>query len=183
MINIVLIGRFHCRAVRGLERKAYDDLGLGKFSETATALLGGTYYIVCRLISKERSGCRSRTARSREANHIGASRPKSCRESRRDALFKLNNSSIHHPTVNMIIPINLSPSPNPSDSPTNTFPPQLAQLGTSELVILEMQGSFHVEGAGSGSDSETATEARGKLIAKLRVDGVRRVDSFFSLPR
>ena len=60
----------------------------------------------------------------------------------------------------MIIPINLNLQSSSSES-VHSFPPQLAQLGTSELVILEMQGSFHVEGSNANE------EAKGKMVAKL----------------
>ena len=46
----------------------------------------------------------------------------------------------------MIIPINVTP---PSSS-RRTFPPQLAQYGTDEVVLIELQGSLDVEGEMAG---------------------------------
>ena len=54
----------------------------------------------------------------------------------------------------MIIPINLSPP----HSDSAHFPPQLAKLGTDEVVLLELQGKFHVEG-----------DPAGQLAAKLQM--------------
>ena len=52
----------------------------------------------------------------------------------------------------MIIPINI-PSEISKDGPK--FPPQLAKLGTEELILIELQGSFHVEGDKSGQLAAT----------------------------
>lgn len=65
----------------------------------------------------------------------------------------------------MIIPINLNPEPDTSDLGCS-FPPHIVKLGTSELVILEMQGSFHVEGLGEGDDT------KGRMVAKLMIGEV-----------
>ena len=62
----------------------------------------------------------------------------------------------------MIIPINLRPEPSGSGS---KFPPQLAELGTDEIVLLELQGSFHIEG-----------DHTGQLAAKLSLQNVRRMN-------
>ncbi|KAL4243254.1 hypothetical protein ABKN59_011499 [Abortiporus biennis] len=43
----------------------------------------------------------------------------------------------------MIIPIHL---PTPGSSSSNTLPPQFAQFGTDEVVLIELQGSLEVEG-------------------------------------
>ncbi|KAH8117932.1 hypothetical protein DFH11DRAFT_1699199 [Phellopilus nigrolimitatus] len=47
----------------------------------------------------------------------------------------------------MIIPINL---PAHTTKSSNKFPPQLAKLGTEEVVLIELQGAFQVEGDKSG---------------------------------
>ncbi|KAH8100989.1 Ctf8-domain-containing protein [Cristinia sonorae] len=55
----------------------------------------------------------------------------------------------------MIIPINI----NASSSSTGPLPPQLAQFGTDELVLIEMQGTLEVEGSKAG-----------QAVGKLTVD-------------
>ncbi|KAL5526489.1 hypothetical protein ACEPAF_8213 [Sanghuangporus sanghuang] len=47
----------------------------------------------------------------------------------------------------MIITIN---TPERSVKPLAKFSPQLAKLGSDELILIELQGSFHVEGDPSG---------------------------------
>ena len=47
----------------------------------------------------------------------------------------------------MIIPINI---PSSSRFDNNTLPPPLARIGTDELVLIELQGSFQTEGDRSG---------------------------------
>lgn len=59
----------------------------------------------------------------------------------------------------MIIPINVSKS-GPSLS-NYTFPPQLAQFGSNEVVLIELQGSLEVDG-----------DKEGQVVGKLRVDDV-----------
>lgn len=56
----------------------------------------------------------------------------------------------------MIIPINL-PSTSLSNPETSKFPPQLAKLASDEVVLIELQGAFEVEG-----------DAGGQVAAKLR---------------
>ncbi|PAV16191.1 Erg28 [Pyrrhoderma noxium] len=56
----------------------------------------------------------------------------------------------------MIIPINLHPE---SSKDGSKFPPQLAKLGTDEIILLELQGSFHTEG-----------DAVGQQAAKLNLE-------------
>ena len=56
----------------------------------------------------------------------------------------------------MIIPINLPSSPSADG---RRFPPQLAKLGTEEVVLLELQGAFHVEG-----------DQRGQMAARLQME-------------
>ena len=56
----------------------------------------------------------------------------------------------------MIIPINLL---NTSTVSSDSLPPQLAQFGTDELVLVEMQGSLEVEGSKAG-----------QRIGKLTID-------------
>ena len=58
----------------------------------------------------------------------------------------------------MIIPIN---NPAHSKKPESRFPPQLAKLGTDEIILIELQGSFQVEGDSSG-----------QLAARLNLDNV-----------
>ncbi|KAI0637494.1 Ctf8-domain-containing protein [Trametes polyzona] len=58
----------------------------------------------------------------------------------------------------MLIPINVN-IPGPSSSPQRQLPPQLAQFGSDELVLIEMQGALEVEG---NKDQQ--------LVGKLRVD-------------
>jgi chromosome transmission fidelity protein 8 len=53
----------------------------------------------------------------------------------------------HHESTSMIIPINLSPSNSPDGV---QFPPQLAKFGTDEVILLELQGAFQVEGDPAG---------------------------------
>ena len=60
----------------------------------------------------------------------------------------------------MIIPINITET---SERPLTKFPPQLAKLGSNEFILIELQGSFHVEG-----------DAAGQLAARLRLDNVSR---------
>ncbi|THH04527.1 hypothetical protein EW145_g5459 [Phellinidium pouzarii] len=47
----------------------------------------------------------------------------------------------------MIIPINLAAHASKSET---KFPPQLAKLGAEEVILIELQGSFEVEGNQSG---------------------------------
>jgi len=61
----------------------------------------------------------------------------------------------------MIIPINVSKS-GPSLS-NYTFPPQLAQFGSNEVVLIELQGSLEVDG-----------DKEGQVVGKLRVDDVTK---------
>ncbi|EJD06874.1 uncharacterized protein FOMMEDRAFT_76607 [Fomitiporia mediterranea MF3/22] len=61
----------------------------------------------------------------------------------------------------MIIPINISAAT--SDESSTKFPPQLAKLGTDEVIIIELQGSFHVEGDQSGH-----------LAARLKLENVTK---------
>ncbi|KAI0312935.1 Ctf8-domain-containing protein [Amylostereum chailletii] len=56
----------------------------------------------------------------------------------------------------MIIPITLG---EPRDKDTGSFPPALAQIGSSELVLIELQGDIEVEG-----------NRRGQTVGKLTVD-------------
>ncbi|KAL5504223.1 hypothetical protein ACEPAH_8297 [Sanghuangporus vaninii] len=56
----------------------------------------------------------------------------------------------------MIITIN---TPERSVRPITKFSPQLAKLGSDELILIELQGSFHVEG-----------DASGQLAAQLSLD-------------
>ncbi|KAI0955683.1 hypothetical protein AcV7_006281 [Taiwanofungus camphoratus] len=58
----------------------------------------------------------------------------------------------------MIIPVNL-PDSGSSVSTSATLPPQLAQFGGDELVLIELQGSLEVEG-----------DRRGQTVGKLRID-------------
>lgn len=60
-------------------------------------------------------------------------------------------------TIAMIIPINIVPS----GSTSRTLPPQLAQFGTDELVLIDLQGSLDVEG-----------DKQGQTVGKLRIDDV-----------
>ena len=55
----------------------------------------------------------------------------------------------------MIIPINVSPPGSSSAS----LPPQFAQFGTDEVVLVEMQGALEVEG-----------DSKGQHVGKLTVD-------------
>ncbi|KAK7690444.1 hypothetical protein QCA50_005542 [Cerrena zonata] len=59
----------------------------------------------------------------------------------------------------MIIPINLHPERSSSTSSTCTFPPALAQFGSDELILVELQGSLEVEGDNIGA-----------TVGKLSVD-------------
>ncbi|KZT01384.1 uncharacterized protein LAESUDRAFT_686700 [Laetiporus sulphureus 93-53] len=58
----------------------------------------------------------------------------------------------------MIIPINIS-APSSSSSSSQIFPPQLAQFGSDELVLIELQGSLEVKG-----------DREGQVVGKLRID-------------
>lgn len=69
------------------------------------------------------------------------------------------NTLAHLLTIGMIIPINI---PSTSASTENKLPPQLAKIGTDEIVLIELQGSFEVEG-----------DARGQVAANLRFENVR----------
>lgn len=61
----------------------------------------------------------------------------------------------------MIIPITI-----PSFSSTGqTLPPQLAQFGTDELVLVELQGSLEVQGGGDGEGA-----GKERVVGKLIVD-------------
>lgn len=55
----------------------------------------------------------------------------------------------------MIIPINIALA-GPSSKP---LPPQFAQYGTDEVVLVELQGALEVEG-----------ESSGQVVGKLSVD-------------
>ena len=55
----------------------------------------------------------------------------------------------------MIIPINIAVS----GSSSQPLPPQFAQFGTDELVLIEMQGKLEVEG-----------DMNGQYVGKLTVD-------------
>ncbi len=63
----------------------------------------------------------------------------------------------HHIFLVMIIPVNL-PSSSNSENET-TFPPQLAKLGTKEVILLELQGSVQTEG-----------DRDGQLVGTLKID-------------
>lgn len=56
----------------------------------------------------------------------------------------------------MIIPINISSG---TSSSYGSLPPQLAQFGTDELVLIEMQGTLEVEG-----------NKAGQMVGKLSID-------------
>ncbi|KAL6301356.1 Ctf8-domain-containing protein [Sparassis latifolia] len=61
----------------------------------------------------------------------------------------------------MIIPINLDTVPL---SPLGSkFPPQLAQFGTDEVVLIELQGALDVEG-----------DRQGETVGTLRIDDVTK---------
>lgn len=55
----------------------------------------------------------------------------------------------------MIIPINVAAA----GSSTCRLPPQFAQFGTNEVVLVEMQGALDVEG-----------DSNGQFVGKLMVD-------------
>ena len=55
----------------------------------------------------------------------------------------------------MIIPVNI----NIAGSSSGPLPPQFAQYGTDEVVLIELQGELEVEG-----------ESGGQLVGKLTVD-------------
>ena len=57
----------------------------------------------------------------------------------------------------MIIPVNFSA--NASKASSSKLPPQLAKIGTDEVVLIELQGSLHTEG-----------DRNGELIGILRID-------------
>jgi len=59
----------------------------------------------------------------------------------------------------MIIPINL---PSPSSTTATQLPSNLAKLGNSEVVLIELQGSLEVEG-----------DSFGQHVGKLKMEGVR----------
>ena len=63
--------------------------------------------------------------------------------------------------ASMIIPINLHPEFSKDGT---KFPPQLAKLGTDEIILLELQGSFYTEG-----------DAVGQQAAKLNLENVSRI--------
>lgn len=69
----------------------------------------------------------------------------------------------------MIIPINLS-DPGTSASTGHSLPPQFAQFGTNEVVLIELQGSLDVEG-----------NKEGQLVGKLSIDDttVRKINVSF----
>lgn len=48
----------------------------------------------------------------------------------------------------MIIPVNVALTSSRFDN--NKLPPQLARLGTDEVVLIEFQGSFQTEGDHTG---------------------------------
>lgn len=56
----------------------------------------------------------------------------------------------------MIIPINITQA---GTSSLKNLPPQLAQFGTDELVLIELQGALEVEGDGQG-----------QVVGKLSID-------------
>ncbi|KAH9972880.1 hypothetical protein BGW80DRAFT_1313140 [Lactifluus volemus] len=56
----------------------------------------------------------------------------------------------------MILPLTL---PSASSSTTNTLPPVLAQMGSSEFFLLELQGDLEVSGDKSG-----------QLVGRLTID-------------
>jgi len=57
----------------------------------------------------------------------------------------------------MIIPINLATERHSSSR--TTFPPQLAQFGSDEIVLIELQGTLEVDG-----------DRAGQMVGKLVVD-------------
>ena len=67
----------------------------------------------------------------------------------------------------MIIPLTFAAS----GSSTLQLPPQFAQFGTEELVLVELQGSLDVEG-----------EMKGQFVGKLSIDPetVRQTAQFSS---
>jgi hypothetical protein len=54
----------------------------------------------------------------------------------------------------MILPITRKPSPS-----TSKLPPQLAKLGSDEIVLIELQGSLEVEGVPDG-----------QIVGSLKID-------------
>lgn len=62
----------------------------------------------------------------------------------------------------MLIPITISqPGPSSSENLSSLLPPQLAQFGTDELVLVELQGTLEPEG-----------NSRGQVVGRLSVDVV-----------
>ena len=55
----------------------------------------------------------------------------------------------------MIVPISISPA----GSSATRLPPQFAQFGTDEVVLVEMQGALDVEGS-----------LNGQMVGKLTID-------------
>jgi hypothetical protein len=75
----------------------------------------------------------------------------------------------------MILPLTL---PSASSSTTNTLPPVLAQMGSSEFFLLELQGDLEVSGDKSGqlvgrltidSDDDTTTTTTTTTTTKVRL--------------
>jgi chromosome transmission fidelity protein 8 len=58
----------------------------------------------------------------------------------------------------MILPLTL-PSASSSSTSAGTLPPALAQLGSSELFLLELQGELEVSG-----------DKRGQVVGRLTID-------------
>ncbi len=61
-----------------------------------------------------------------------------------------------HHIAAMLIPINV-PQPSFSSASHAPLPPQLARLGSDEIVIVELQGALQVEGDQSGRSWGTLT--------------------------
>ena len=68
----------------------------------------------------------------------------------------------------MIIPLNIS---NDASSSNGLLPPQLAQFGTDELVLIEMQGTLEVDG-----------DKAGQTVGKLTIDD-KTVSAFQNFPQ
>ena len=69
----------------------------------------------------------------------------------------------------MIIPLTLPSGPSAS---SNTLPPALAQLGSSELFLLELQGDLVLSG-----------DKRGQLVGQLTIDDSGKVRPMTRLER
>ncbi|KAI0255134.1 Ctf8-domain-containing protein [Lactifluus subvellereus] len=59
----------------------------------------------------------------------------------------------------MILPLTLPSASSSRDTSAGTLPPALAQLGSSELFLLELQGELEVSG-----------DKRGQLVGRLTID-------------